>query len=437
MALSDIAIRALKPRDKSYKTADKNGLYMMVSTTGAKLWRMDYRFQGARKTLALGSYPSITLVEARRLCDDTKTLLAQGVDPAHEKKVEKMERNHASTLFKDVGENWYALNLSSWKPSYAVRLRARLVDDVYPQIGNLPIRAIRPQEIVQCVRKIEERGAIEMARRVHDMIRNICALAVAEGIMDLNPARDTATALAPPPPVKHRTAIKAVELPELMGKLTERAEGNDAVTICALQMTVHTFVRTNEIRFAEWHEFEDLGGKKPLWRIPQHRMKVKSNKTQPRGDHLVPLTPATVAIIERVRKINGDSKYVFRSPTTKADQPISENAMLFYLYRIGYSGRATVHGFRSTASTVLNEHEFNPDWIEMQLAHIDASIRGVYNAALYLNQRREMMLWWSRFVETGETDRQVKPAPEPAPEGKSKVKARIVIEVHDDIDELL
>lgn len=425
MALSDITIRALKPREKAYKTADKNGLYLMVSTTGAKLWRMDYRFQGARKTLAIGNYPSITLGEARKLCEDAKELLAQGHDPAHEKKIEKMERNHAATLFKEVGDNWYALNQSGWKPSYAVRLRARLVDDVYPQIGNLPIRAIRPQEIVACVRKIEERGAIEMARRVHDMIRNICALAVAEGIMDLNPARDTATALAPPPPVKHRTAIKAIELPELMGKLAERAEGNDAVTICALQIAVHTLLRTNEIRYAEWHEFEDLDGKKPLWRIPPHRMKVKSNKTQPRGDHLVPLTPATVAIIERLRVMNGDAKYVFRSPNTKVDQPISDNAMLFYLYRIGYSGRATVHGFRSTASTVLNENEFNPDWIEMQLAHIDASIRGVYNAALYLNQRRDMMLWWSSFVENKARKR------------KSKCPVAEVPEVPDDIYDLL
>lgn len=423
MSLSELKLKSLKPRETDYKISDGEALYAYITTKGSILWRMNYRFEGKQKTLAIGKWPVVTLLDARRRRDAAKRMIADGMDPALVKQEDKEEQRAReatgvddSATFKARGDHWFKLNESAWVPSYSIRLRNRLLDDVYPHLGEKPISEITAQDVLRVARLVEDRGAIEMARRIHDMIKNICALAVVEDYITINPARDTSIGLAPSGPVKHRTALKASELPNLMEKLNSDIGGLDSLPALGVKLIMHTMLRTDELRFAVWDELEGLDSDKPVWRIPPHRMKIKGNKEQPRGDHIVPLTPQSLRIIEQVRKINGDSVYLFRSTQTKAEKPFSENAMLYHLYKCGYHKKATIHGFRSTASTVLNEHEFNPDWIEMQLAHIDASVRGVYNAALYLRQRRDMLLWWSNFLE-----------PMAAP----------VIDDHDDIYDLL
>lgn len=405
MALSDIKVRNLKPRERDYKVADSEGLMVLVTTKGSLLWRMAYRFEGKQKQLSFGAYPLITLLEARRLRDDAKRLLAQGIDPNAVKQEQRQAVIEARTqsdepvveTFKEVGQRWFNTNEKAWVSSYSIRLLNRLNADIYPDLGERPITAITGPEILETIRKIEARGSIEMASRVHDMVRRIFRFAKAEGTVENNPADDLVDALAPPPRVKHRTAIKAADLPGLISIIKEQPPKQ--VTPNALLLVIHTLVRTQELRFAEWHEFERLESSKPIWRIPESRMKIVDSEDDEREDHLIPLTPQAVEIIERLRKINGHSRWVFRTDSSRKDIPISGNAMLYYLYRHGYRGRATVHGFRTTASTILNEKGFNKDWVEMQLAHVDASIRGVYNAALYLAQRRQMMTWWSNFVD--------------------------------------
>lgn len=378
MPLSDMKVRSLKPRDRDYKTSDGDGLFLITRPNGTKMWRMKLRVGGVEKSLSFGTYPRVTLLDARRLRDDARRKLAEGVDPT------KPDMGiPISPTFRSVADRWYGKNEGQWVGTYAIRLRNRLADDILPSLGPLPIASIRPQDVLACVRQIEARGAMEMARRVNHMVSAIFQFAIAEGEASTNPAREIVQAFAPLNPVKHRTALPAADLPALMVKLSDTTVG------LAIRLITHTMVRTNELRLAEWGEFDG-----DLWRIPAEKMKM-------RRDHLVPLTPQSRAVIERLRAINGGSRWVFKTPGWR-EAPMSNNAMLYALYDYGYRGKATIHGMRSSASTWLNEHEFNRDWIEMQLAHVDGSVRGVYNSALYLRQRREMMTAWSDFLEPDE-----------------------------------
>lgn len=280
-------------------------------------------------------------------------------------------------------------------------MEGRLEANVYPAIGRKAINSITPTDLVGMLRKIEERGAVYTGKRVHQLVGSVFRMAVAEGHIATDPSAHIGDALAPTPAPRHRASASAWDLPEIMKAICTYS--GDPITRLGLRMIVHTFVRTKELRFAAWGEFHDLEGDGPTWRIPGERMKM-------RRDHIVPLTPQMLNILADLRAINGDSRYVFRSPTARFDKPMSENTLIFALYRLGYHSRLTVHGFRSTASTILNENDFNRDWIELQLAHVDVSVRGIYNSALYLNQRRKMMEWWSEYLEPSITvrPRQVK-----------------------------
>lgn len=336
----------------------------------------------------MGTYPTIPLLEARRLRDEARRLLANGIDPSEHKRGEVTEKGKPTETFRSVADRWFAKNELQWVDSYAIRLRNRMMEDIFPDLGKRPIGDITPREVLTTIRKIEDRGAIEMARRIFQMVGAVFRFAVAEDIIPSDPTRDISDALATRAAPKHRNAVPADDLPKLMATL---AEGEPVVSALGVRLTTHTMVRTNETRFAQWHEFEGLDGDEPIWRISADRMKM-------RREHIVPLTEQAVGIIEALREINGESQWVFKAPGRK-DKPMSENAMLYLLYRHGLSGRATVHGMRSSASTWLNEQEFNRDWIELQLAHVDGSVRGIYNSALYLRQRREMLIEWSDFLE--------------------------------------
>jgi len=389
MSLSDVKVRALKPESAAYKVSDGEGLHVMVSPNGSKLWRLSYRFSGKQKTLALGRYPTISLLQARRARDTAKALLARGVDPSADRKAERRKKSiAAANTFEAVANEWFEANQDRWVESYSSRLRSRMDDDLLPDLGKRPIAEIEPLEVLDVIRKIERRDAIEMAKRVMQMASAIFRYGVATARCSRDPTTDLKGALKPPRPPKRRTALPAAELAEFMTKLA--AYDGDRVTQLAMKLVVLTFVRTAELRFASWTEFEDLDGRAPLWRIPADRMKM-------RRPHLVPLAPQAVAVLTELRGLTGKSKYLFPSPTRS--NVMSENTLIFALYRMGYHGRATVHGFRATASTVLNEHGFNRDWVEMQLAHFDGSVRGVYNAAEWLPGRRKMMGWWADYLD--------------------------------------
>jgi integrase len=389
MPLTDVKLRALKAKPAPYKVSDSAGLHVLVRTNGSKLWRMAYRYNGKQKTFTLGKYPHVSLLDVRRARDDAKRLLLDGTDPAEDRKAQRREHLIAiGNTFEVLANEWFEVRRSGWVESYSSRLRSRMDDDLLPELGKRPIAEIKPIEVLEAIRRVERRGAVEMAKRIMQMASAIFCYAVATDRCEVDPTLSLKGALMRAKPAKRRAAMPAQELPTFLRKLD--AYDGDVITQLAMKLVVQTFVRTAELRFARWCEFENLEGREPLWRIQAERMKM-------RRAHLVPLAPQAVAVLRALRKLTGKSAYLFPAPT-KAEV-ISENTLIFALYRMGYHSRATIHGFRSTASTVLNENHFNRDWIEMQLAHFDGSVRGIYNAAEWLQDRRDMMKWWANYLD--------------------------------------
>jgi len=389
MPLTDAKLRALKPAGKPIRISDGAGLFIQVGPSGSKLWRMAYRFGGKQKLLAFGAYPNISLREARRQREAAKDALEAGRDPAHDRKIEKRRQRMAScNTFEAVASEWFEHRKSGWATSYANRLRARLDNDLIPELGFKPLASIEPMEVLDALRKVEGRDAPEMARRIMQMASAIFRYGVATSRCVRDPTTDLRGALISRNPVRNRSALSADQLPEFLARLD--CYDGEVTTRIALRLVLLTFVRSSEIRFAKWSEFEDLGDHEPLWRIPAERTKM-------RRAHLVPLAPQAVRVLANLRKLSGWSPYLF--PGQSGAGVISENTMIFALYRLGYHGRATVHGFRSTASTILNEHQFNRDWIEMQLAHAEGSVRSAYNSAEWLPGRRTMMIWWANHLD--------------------------------------
>ena len=290
--------------------------------------------------------------------------------------------------FGEVAKEWFQVNQERWVESYRVRLRSRLDEDLVAIFGTWRISEIRPLDLLSAMRKIEDRGAIETAKRILNMASSVFRYGVATGQCFRDPTADIKDALRPPARPKRRIALPAKEIPQFMIALSDY--DGEQTTKLALRLLIHTFVRTGELRFAKWNEFEDLDGPEPLWRIPAERMKL-------RRPHLVPLSPQAVASLESLHSLTGRKAHLFPAPSKTG--VMSENTLLFAIYRMGYHNRATVHGFRATASTILNEAQFNRDWIEMQLAHCDSSIRGVYNFAEWMPGRRKMMNWWADYLE--------------------------------------
>jgi integrase len=396
MALSDAKLRVLKAAERPYKVADSGGLHVVVATTGRRAWRFSYRFDGKQKDLSLGTYPLMSLAEARAARDDAKRRLLEGLDPVQARKAEvRRQKIAAAHTFKLVADEWFEARRRGWAESYATRLRSRLDADLIPQLGQRPIADIEPVEVLEVIRAIERRDAIEMAKRVMQMAGAIFRYGVATSRCTRDPTADLRGALQTPGPVKHRSALTAAELPIFLERVESYA--GDLVTRLALKLTLLTFVRTSEVRFARWSEFENLAGAEPLWRVPAERMKM-------RRSHLVPLAPQVVDLLRELPRFRG-SDLLFPAPTRAG--VISENTMIYGLYRLGYHGRATVHGFRSTASTILNEQQFNRDWIEIQLAHVEGGVRAAYNAAEWLPGRREMMCWWATYLDMRRADAEV------------------------------
>lgn len=404
--LTDIALKALKPQAERYKKSDSGGLFLIIQPNGRKSWGLAFRVDSKQKFVSGGTYPEVSLKQARDWRDAIKAQLTLGMAPTampdpdgHGIKAPIFAP--PTDTFESVAREWYAKRLPGWTPRYAGVIMRRLEADIFPYVGGEAIASLTPRQMLEAFRAIEARGAVEMAHRVKNHCSEVFRYAIPDGRCVSDPCRDLAPGMGRPKPVKHLSKVAAKDLPAFFAKLN--LDRGDRMSHLALRWTMLTMVRTQETRFAEWSEFEDLDGSEPIWRIPSERMKMRS-------EHIVPLPPQAISLLKDIRGLNvylaaGDMKlgrYLFPVANSKT-LTISENRMLDIMYRIGLRGKATVHGFRGLASTVLNESGlFEPDWIEHQLAHVSRGVRAAYNSARYLSHRRNMMVWWADYLENAE-----------------------------------
>jgi integrase len=388
MSLTDRTIRNLKPKAKPYKKPAGDALYLLITPSGGKLWRMNYRYAGKQKTLALGSYPLISLLEAREKIMAEKKLLKNGIDPGQQKKAQKQTRTEIDS-FEAVAREWYEKQKKTWSKSYADRTIARLEYNIFPYIGKRPINDIKVQELVKVLKLIEDRGAYESAHRIRALCSEIFRYAIANGFEIRNIAADVKGALTPTT-VKHRAAI--IEPDKFAGMLRaiEGYQGSPIVR-SALLLQALTFVRPGELRHMEWAE---INFEEAIWSIPAIKMKMR----QP---HLVPLSNQAISILKDLQPRTGKSIYVFPSHRGLS-RPMSENAVLVALRAMGYSKEdMTGHGFRASARSLLHQYlKQKPEWIEAQLAHAKpGSLRGAYDRTTHIEDRMRMMQLWSDYCD--------------------------------------
>lgn len=369
------------------KLHDGGGLYLWVYADGKKYWRLRYSIAGKEKSLSLGVYPAISLKDARAEAAKKRQILKNNADPAAERKSQKIQKKIESTnSFQSVADEWFKKQVHTWVNTHANDVKRRLEVNIYPQLGKLPIHEIEAPELLSAIQKIENRGAYDLAHRVMQVCGQVFRYGIATGKCKRNPAGDLKGALTPHVP-KHQNAIRPEQLPKLLKDISQYESIGDKQTRLAMQLLAHTFVRTSELINAQWSEFEL---EKALWVIPAERMKMKT-------EHLVPLSKKAIELLLEVKPLSGKSLYLF--PGRNPQKTISNNTILFALYRLGYKGKMSGHGFRSVASTILNESGFNPDVIERQLAHCERNqVRGAYNRAEYIKDRINLMQWWSDYL---------------------------------------
>lgn len=384
--LTDKAIRNAKPAPKLCKLWDEKGLYLLITLAGGKLWRFKFRFGGRENLLALGSYPDTSLKQARERRDTARKQIEAGIDPSAHRKMEKAKRG--ADTFEGIAREWLEKFSGGWAESHAETVKRRLERDVFPWLGGRPAREIAPPELLAVLRRIESRGALETAHRVKQVCGQVFRYAVATGRVERDPSGDLRGAL---PPVKERHHA-ALTRPDDVGALLRAIDGyrGSFVVRCALRLAPLVFVRPGELRKAEWSEF-DLDD--ATWRIPPERMKM-------RREHIVPLSRQAVSILRELHPLTGAGRYLFPSARTTL-RPMSEVAVLAALRRMNYSrDEMTGHGFRTIASTMLNEMGFPADAIERQLAHGEPNaVRDAYNRAEHLATRRAMMQQWADYLD--------------------------------------
>lgn len=385
MPLTDVQVRNAKPGPKPQKLFDGNGLFLHISPSGGKHWRLKYRFQGKEKLASFGAYPQVTLQDARRQREEALSLLAGGNDPAVRRKVRQVREKDA---FEAIAREWHKRFGPRWAPKHAETILRRLEADVFSSIGGLPVAGVSAPQLLTVLRKVEARGAHETAHRLLQMCSQVFRYAIATGRAERDPAADLRGALAPAPS-KHFASITE---PQAVGALLRAIDGyvGSAVVSAALKLAPLTFVRPGELRAAEWAEF-DLD--RAEWRIPAARMKART-------PHAVPLSTQALAILCELHKLTGAGRFLFPSIRTTS-RPISNNTVNAALRRLGYGPEdMTGHGFRAMASTLLNGHGWDRDVIERQLAHGERNeVRAAYNFAEYLPERRKMMQWWADFLD--------------------------------------
>jgi integrase len=389
MKLTDPIIKAAKPKEKPYKLSDGQGLTLLIQPNGSKWWRYRYRINGKEKMLSIGTYPDVTLKKAREMRVTADDLLKQGTDPSqHRQEQKQIAAIAAENSFESVARQWW----NHWKHArterhadYVIR---RLEADIFPVIGNKPIHSITAPTLLMAIKKIESRGALDIAKRALSTCGQVFRYAVGHGLAERNPAADIKPSDVLKPTRKANYArLDQKDLPELLQKIEEY--DGQPLTRIALQLMALTFVRTGELIGARWEEI-DITAKQ--WRIPAERMKMRS-------PHIVPLSSQSLTLIKELHALALDDALLF--PSERRDgKTMSNNTILYALYRLGYHSRMTGHGFRGIASTILHERGYNHEYIELQLAHSPRdAVSAAYNHALYLDQRARMMQEWADYLD--------------------------------------
>jgi len=387
--LTDMKVQKAKSKDKPISLFDGGGLYLLVTSSGGKLWRFKYRFNNKEKKLAFGSYPEISLQDARRKREDARRLLANNVDPDAVRKAQKIAKTEETETFEVIAREWHTKFTPNWTPGHAVTIMSRLERDLFPWIGKRPINQIKAPELLSVIRRVESRGALESAHRIRTIAGQVFRYAVATGRAERDPAADLKGAL-PQPKERHHAAITE---PKEVAPLLKALDGYQGhfVVKCALRLAPMFFVRPGELRNAEWSEI-DLD--EAIWNIPANKMKMEQA-------HIVPLCRQAVEILAELKEVTGASRYAFPSGRSNA-RPMSNNAVNAALRRMGYDNDTmTGHGFRAMARTILDEVlHVRPDYIEHQLAHAVRDPNGrAYNRTAHLEERRKMMQTWADYLD--------------------------------------
>ncbi|MGV1135140.1 integrase domain-containing protein [Klebsiella pneumoniae] len=389
--LTNNEILKAKPREKDFTLHDGDGLFLLVKTTGKKLWRFRYQRpnNGSRTNLSLGSYPALTLATARQIRDQHLTTLAQGMDPQQQQELASEQRQiELDSIFSTVAANWFQIKSRSVTEDYAKDIWRSLDKDVFPAIGSIPVQEIKARTLVEALEPIQARGALETVRRLVQRVNEIMIYAVNTGLIDANPASGVGMAFEKPKK-QNMPTLRPEELPKLMRSLV--MSNLSVPTRCLIEWQLLTLVRPSEASGARWAEI-DLNDK--LWTIPAERMKAKR-------EHIVPLSQQALDILEVMKPVSAHREHVFPS-RNNPKQPMNSQTANAALKRIGYGGKLVAHGLRSIASTALNEQGFSADVIEAALAHSDKNeVRRAYNRSIYLKQRIEMMELWGQQVKKG------------------------------------
>ena len=385
MPLTDTTLRNAKPGEKQIKLFDGHGLFLLIAPSGTKAWRLKYSFHGKEKLISLGLYPTVSLKEARERAATARKDIENGIDPSEKRKLKK---SACQNTFEGVALEWHEQNKHKWSEVYAKTIMHRMKRNLFPQIGSKPVHLVSAPELLALLRKIEARGAKDIPHIVRSICSSVFRYAIATGRAERDPAADLNGALAP----RVRRNLPSQTTPEAVGPLMIAIDNYPGTFVVrsALQLMALTFCRTGELRNAEWREIDLEDG---LWRIPAERMKMSR-------DHLIPLSRQSVAILRKLQAYSGKDVYVFPNYKTEK-RSMSKSALLGAIRRLGFENdEMCPHGFRSMASTMLNELGYNGDWIERQLAHVPRNIiRGIYNRAEYLPERRKMMQAWADYLD--------------------------------------
>jgi integrase len=408
VSLTDIQLKAAKPGPKPYKLADEKGLYLYVAPTGLRSWRMKYRFQGREKVLTFGPYPEVKLGEARHKRDAARAALRDGRDPGLQKKLAAAAGAlETENTFESVARAWHELHKSKWTSTHAADVIDSFRRDVFPTLGSVPINSITPAMVLETLRVVERRSAIETARRLRQRMSGVFVYAIASGIGSTDPAAIVRSTMKPLPPRGRQPALTNLDQARELLKAVEGATASP-VTKIASRLLALTAVRPSVLRHAEWTEFEQLDSSEPLWRIPASKMKLTAaRKADVREEFVVPLAPQAVEAIQAIRKLTGRSRYLFPS-NRSFHVAMSENAIGYLYNRAGFQGRHVPHGWRATFSTIMNEQAEREGRasdraiIDLMLAHVPANkIEGAYNRASFTARRREIANEWASQLLQG------------------------------------
>ncbi|MEC5342576.1 integrase arm-type DNA-binding domain-containing protein [Brenneria populi] len=400
MALTDIKVRTAKPADKQYKLTDGNGMHLLVHPNGSKYWRLQYRFGGKQKMLALGVYPDVSLADARARRDEARKLLANGSDPGDKKKSDKIEQSEALT-FRDVAIEWHATN-KKWSEEHSRRVLKSLEDNLFSVIGERNIAELKTRDLLAPIKAVEQSGRLEVASRLQQRTTAIMRYAVQSGLIDYNPAQEMAGAVASSNR-QHRPALELKHTPELLQRIDNYT--GRPLTRLAVELTLLIFIRSSELRFARWSEIDF---ETAMWTIPPEREPIEGVKHSHRGSkmrtpHLVPLSRQALVILKQIQQFSGGHELIFIGDHDPR-KPMSENTVNKALRVMGYDTKVEVcgHGFRTMAcSSLIESGLWSRDAVERQMSHMERnSVRAAYiHKAEHLDERKLMLQWWADFLD--------------------------------------